>query len=126
MTSRLEPDSQHNRHNQATPLGFRNEPAFSRRWLRCLRSRRPQHMTGITAGMLNEIFLVVIFGGVKFSRRGDLGCDWPVEFARFIPPGFYCFRRLLLRFARIEDSRTILRANVVVLSVERGRIMHAE
>src|SRR6266436_4443137 len=86
----------------------------------------PQNVAGVTAGMFHEILLVVLFGGVKFSSRGYLGRDRAVELAGFIPPGFYALGGLLLNFARVKDGRAVLRAHVIVLTVEGSGIVHAK
>ena len=83
-------------------------------------------MASVTARVFNEILLVVIFGGIKFSSGGDFSRYWAIEFAGFVPPGFYTLGGLLLVFARVKDGGTVLSADIVVLAVEGGGVMHAE
>ena len=45
----------------------------------------PQNVAVVTAGILDQILLVIILGGVKFSRGRDFRRDWPVELAGFHP-----------------------------------------
>ena len=61
-------------------------------------------MAGIAAGMFNEIFLMIVFGGVESASRGYFRRDWPVEFAGFIPPRLYTLCGLLLGFTIVEDG----------------------
>src|SRR5689334_15219286 len=90
------------------------------------RLRRAQHVAGVAARVFNEILLVVFFGGIEFSSSGDFGGYRAVEFAGFIPPGFHALGGLLLSFARVEDGGAVLRAHVIVLTVEGGWIVHAK
>ena len=64
----------------------------------------PQNVTGITAGILDEVLLVVVLCGIKFCGSSYLSHDRPIEFARLVPPQFYALGGLLLGFARIEDG----------------------
>src|SRR3984957_8069866 len=87
---------------------------------------RLQNVARVAVRMFHQIFLMIILGVIKFRRGGYLGRDGPVELAGFVPAHFHALGRLFLRLAGVENRRAILRAHVIVLPVERGRIVHAE
>src|SRR5688572_6139028 len=83
-------------------------------------------VAGVAAGILLEVVLVIFLGTVPRAGWLDGGGDRTRPLARRAdarddPLG----RGLLLRGLR-KDGRPVLRAHVVALAVERGRIVQPE
>src|ERR1700677_1707206 len=71
--------------------------------------------------MLVVIVLVILLGRIKVGQRNDLRHNGRGEMRGGFGLGF--FGRLFLRVAAVENNRTVLRADVVALAVEGGRIV---
>ena len=69
------------------------------------------------AGVIGKIILVVTFGLIKHSCRGNFRYNGPVK-NLFIGQRFYhCSGLLLLFISIIKYCRTVLRANIIPLAV---------
>src|SRR6516225_8602280 len=82
--------------------------------------RVTQHVAGITAGMFDQILLMVILGGIEFTCGGYVRGNWPAELAGFVPKRFHSFGGLLLDLAGVKNSRPILRSHIIMLPVQCG------
>src|SRR5437870_856462 len=69
---------------------------------------------------------MVFLRRIKRFRRRDLGRDRFLKLAGLAEAPDYAFGGFLLGFAGREDGRSILSADVIVLPVQRGGIVHAE
>src|SRR5262245_36673848 len=67
------------------------------------------------------IVLVVVLGLVEGAGAGDLGDDGRGEVLRGL--ALRSLRGFPLSFRMVEDRRAVLRADVMALPVERGRIV---
>src|SRR5271157_3088413 len=68
-------------------------------------------------GMVLEVVLVILLGGVKRGSRLDRGDDRVCKGAVFRKLGNYLLRCLVLLFIAIKNHRAILLADVVALAV---------
>src|SRR5215471_13194515 len=71
--------------------------------------------------MLVVIILVIGLGFVKFLERNNLGDDRPRPV--FLRVGFGFFGGGFLRVVAVENNRTVLRSDVVVLAIQRRGIV---
>jgi len=72
---------------------------------------------------LFEVLLMILFGAPKFASGDDLGHDGLGEFCLGRFARGTSFHQLLRRV--IENGRTVLRAHIGTLAVERGRVVIA-
>ena len=86
----------------------------------------PQHMTLITPGVLLEVILVVLLGRPERTGLNNLGDDGVLEITASIDLGLDLLGCLSLRLGEVEDRRTVLGADVVVLTVAGGRVVQPE
>ena len=76
--------------------------------------------------MLHRVILVIFPGLIKLTSLGDLRCNGMFPFSDMIKRSFDFLRRLVLFLTVIEEGRTILYVHVVMLTVERRRVVHSE
>src|SRR5688500_12151911 len=87
---------------------------------------RTQNVAIITSRVFHEIILMIIVSGIKLRGSRDFRNDGIFPIAGLVRALLHPLRRLLLLLAVIENRGTILCASVIVLAIERGRIVHAE
>jgi hypothetical protein len=85
MARRLDPDSLPSRHCD-------------------LSGSIPQVMAHVSAGMLLQIILVILFCRIKFRRFGDFRDDGVFPFAGFVDSRLDVFGDLPLFFAGVKDG----------------------
>src|SRR5262249_2267331 len=86
----------------------------------------PQVVTGVAAGILLQVLLVVLLGRRERSRRDDLRDDRGLPLAARVHALLDALGDLALPLRRDEDRRAVLRADVVALPVLGRRVMHPE
>lgn len=77
-------------------------------------------------GMDGEVVLVVAFGRPELFEWRDFGHDGSAFRARGREASDEFLCRLFLLGRGVEDGRTVLRADVSALAIERGRIVRGE
>src|SRR4051794_31892436 len=85
-----------------------------------------QDMAIVSARILDQILLVIIFAGIKLRSGRNLSGDRTFNFSRLLDTFLYRFSHAPLFLAVIKNRRPILRADVIVLPVQRRWIMHAK
>src|SRR5208283_1785527 len=85
-----------------------------------------QVVTGVTVGVFLQVILVVFLGRIERRCGHDLCDDLGRPFARMVHLRLHALGDLALLFAVIEDGRAVLRADVVALTIGRGRVVQAE
>ena len=86
----------------------------------------PEDMAVVSTGILFQIILMVFFRRIKLCGLGDLCHDGPLPLSRFVHRGLHPFSSLFLPLGCIENCRPILIADIVVLTIQCGGIMHTE
>src|SRR6266446_4191037 len=69
-------------------------------------------------GVLDEKVLVIVFRRIKPFEWIHTRHDWPAEYLGSVQLRYICLCNLLLRFIRIENVGSILRAPVRPLAIE--------
>ena len=83
-------------------------------------------LTRIAAGILQQIVLVLGFGLPEVTRRYDFGDDFARPQTGFVNISDRIFGNLALLVRRIENRRSIARADVVALAVACAWIVDLE
>mgnify|MGYP006951239953 CR=1 FL=1 len=85
-----------------------------------------QVMTGVAAGMLAQVVLVIGFGAVPGRGGLDRCGDGPPPLTGRVDSGLHRLGDPLLLGGLRKDRRAILGSHVVALAVERGRVVQPE
>src|SRR5690606_22084632 len=83
-------------------------------------------MTGVAAGMLLQVILMLLFGRPPFRKRFQGSNYLSGIQSGFIGSRYKFPGRLKLSLAFIENSAAVTAAYIVALAVKCGRIMDAE
>ena len=86
----------------------------------------PQIVAVVATGVLLQVILMIFFSRVKDRRFSDFGNDRTFPFSGFIHLHFDPLSNLLLFVVGIENSRSILGADIIFLLVNCSGIVHAE
>src|ERR1700741_2243704 len=87
---------------------------------------RPDEVTGVAAGISQEVILVLGFGLPEVTCRNHFGDRFAGPQARSVDVGDGVFGDPLLLVAGIEDRRAIAGADVVALAIARARVVNLE
>jgi len=85
-----------------------------------------QVVTGVAAGVLLQIVLMVPFCRIESGSRNNLGDHLGRPLTRAIHLGLHALRYPALFVAVVEDRRAVLRASVVALAIGRGRVVQSK
>jgi hypothetical protein len=77
-------------------------------------------------GVVHEVVLMVVLGGIEGPQGRDFGHDWGTKSVMLFKVGDEALRLRALRVGSIEDLRAILRSLVRTLTVEFGWVVRDE
>src|SRR5207237_3144032 len=83
-------------------------------------------VAGVAAGVLAQVILVVALGAVPLAGWLDARGDRPLPLARRVDARLHALGDLALLRRLRKDRRAVLRADVVALAIERGRVVELE